>query len=87
MRPVPNTKRREPISDGRRMTCPRCKKKHDILAYVPLKMMESFAEECAAIYKCPSCRWLFAPVDKVLARPPRVHARDDADALYSPTCT
>lgn len=48
---------------GRMMTCPRCKKPHDILQYVPLRMIEEFMEETTPVYKCPSCRWIFAPAE------------------------
>lgn len=47
------------------MTCPRCKKTHDILQYVPLKMIEEFASETTPCYKCPSCKWIFAPADQM----------------------
>lgn len=43
------------------MRCPRCKQPHDILQYVPMKMIEELATETTPIYKCPNCRWLFAP--------------------------
>jgi hypothetical protein len=49
------------------MICPRCKKQHDILQYVPLRMIEEFAEETTPIYKCPSCRWVFAPAEQLVA--------------------
>jgi hypothetical protein len=29
--------------------------------YVPMRQIEEFARETTPIYKCPSCRWLFAP--------------------------
>lgn len=45
------------------MTCPRCKKDHDVLAYTPLMLIEEFEQETHPIYKCPSCRWVFAPAD------------------------
>ncbi len=48
------------------MTCPRCKKGYDILAYVPLRMIEEFEEETTPIYKCPGCRWIFAPADSLV---------------------
>jgi len=62
---VTDAKRRPariPLIDGRHMTCPRCRKAHDILRYVPMAEVEEFKSETMPIYKCPSCRWLFAPV-------------------------
>lgn len=43
------------------MRCPRCKKLNDVLKFVPLGQIEEFIAETAPIYKCPECRWLFAP--------------------------
>lgn len=48
------------------MTCPRCKRDHDILQYVPMKMIEEFAAETTPVYKCPACRWIFAPADPLI---------------------
>jgi len=48
------------------MFCPRCKQRHDILDYVPMMQIEEFADETAPCYKCPSCRWIFAPAEKVV---------------------
>ncbi len=48
------------------MRCPRCKEKHDILAYVPMAQIEEFADETNPIYKCPDCRWIFSPAPHVL---------------------
>jgi hypothetical protein len=48
------------------MTCPRCKKDSDLLAFVPLRMIEEFSEETTPVYKCPSCRWIFAPADNLV---------------------
>jgi DNA-directed RNA polymerase subunit RPC12/RpoP len=53
------TKRR--LIEGRLMRCPRCKQQHDVLQYTPMRMIEEFATETTPIYKCPNCRWLFAP--------------------------
>ncbi len=51
------------------MRCPRCKQQHDILQYVPMRMIEEFARETTPIYKCPNCRWLFAPsIDEEIIR-------------------
>jgi hypothetical protein len=48
------------------MICPRCKKRHDILAYAPLRMIEEFLSETTPVYKCPSCRWYFAPAESLI---------------------
>lgn len=60
------TNNRRPLIDGRMMRCPRCKRKHDILAYVPLMQIEEFKGETVPIMKCPACRWLFAPAAHVI---------------------
>ena len=48
------------------MRCPRCRKQHDILRYVPMEQIEEFVTETNPIYKCPSCRWIFSPAPYVL---------------------
>ena len=48
------------------MRCPRCKRQHDILQYVPMGMIEEYAEDTTPVYKCPACRWIFAPADSLL---------------------
>lgn len=50
------------IVDERYMRCPRCRRVHDVLAFVPMGMIEEFRTETAPVYKCPSCHWIFAPV-------------------------
>jgi hypothetical protein len=66
---------REPlITDGRYMTCPRCRDKQDILRYVPMGQIEEFKEETMPVYKCPSCRWIFAPAQ---------NAREDSMLTFS----
>ena len=47
------------------MQCPRCKKKHDILQFNRLELIEEFANETTPVYKCPSCKWIFAPADQM----------------------
>lgn len=56
-----NSRTRRRLIEGRLMRCPRCKQQHDILQYTPMRMIEEFATETTPIYKCPNCRWLFAP--------------------------
>lgn len=57
------------LIEGRMMRCPRCKQLHDILAYVPLRVIPEFASETTPIYKCPNCRWQFAPcIDEEVIR-------------------
>lgn len=50
-----------PLMSGTKMYCPRCKKRQDILTFVPLALIEEFSAETVTIYKCSLCRWLFAP--------------------------
>lgn len=45
------------------MVCPRCEKAKDILAYFCMGQIKDYELETAPIYKCPSCSWIFAPVD------------------------
>lgn len=47
------------------MRCPRCKKSHDVLQYIRLEVIEEFSEETTPCYKCPSCKWIFAPADQM----------------------
>lgn len=47
------------------MKCPRCKKAHDVLQYIRLEMIEEFSAETTPCYKCPSCKWIFAPADQM----------------------
>lgn len=59
----PDAKRREVsrLINGRNMTCPRCRDDFDVLRFVPMGMIEEFAQETNPIYKCPGCRWIFSP--------------------------
>jgi len=54
------------LIEGRLMRCPRCKKQHDILQYVRMMEIEEFSHETTPIYKCPSCKWIFAPSDNLI---------------------
>lgn len=63
---IARIKKQRPIIEGRCMRCPRCKKLHDILGYIPLGQIEEFLAETSPIYKCPNCRWLFAPAPHAL---------------------
>ena len=56
------------------MTCPRCREQHDILRYVPMGQIEEFKDETVPVYKCPSCRWIFAPAQ---------NAREDSMLTFS----
>ena len=53
------------LIEGRNMRCPRCKRLHDILKYIPMKQIEEFVEDTTPVYKCPACRWIFAPAEKL----------------------
>lgn len=57
---------RTPLIQGTDMICPRCKKPHNILAYIPMEQIEEFKNETNAVYRCPSCRWVFSPTDESL---------------------
>ena len=61
------TKGSKRLIDGRIMICPRCKREHDILQYKRLELIEEFVRDTTPIYKCPSCKWLFAPADDLVA--------------------
>lgn len=47
------------------MTCPRCKKDHDILQYVRMMTIEEYELETVPIYKCPDCKFMFAPAGEM----------------------
>lgn len=47
------------------MTCPRCREHIDILRFIPMGMVEEFKEDTVPVYKCPLCRWIFAPAQNV----------------------
>jgi transposase len=47
------------------MICPRCREHHDILRFIPMGLVEEFREDTVPVYKCPSCRWIFAPAQNV----------------------
>lgn len=49
------------------MRCPRCKKLRDILAFEQMETNEEFEEETVPCYKCPNCRWIFAPAENAIA--------------------
>jgi uncharacterized protein with PIN domain len=55
------TPRKPRLVEGRFMRCPRCKRKHDVLRFVPMGVIEEYVDETNPIYKCPSCRWVFSP--------------------------
>lgn len=58
--------RKSSLINGRLMTCPRCKTQNDILQYNRMEESSEFAHETTPIYKCPKCRWLFAPADSLI---------------------
>jgi hypothetical protein len=35
--------------------------KQDVLAFVPMEVIEEFRRELNPIYKCRQCRWIFSP--------------------------
>lgn len=52
------------------MTCPRCKRKRNILDFQRFGEIEEFAHDTAPIYRCPKarggCSWIFAPADATI---------------------
>lgn len=56
---------RKKLIDGHRMTCPRCKNPHDILQYTRMQTVEEYELELTPIYKCPSCKFMFAPAGEM----------------------
>jgi rubredoxin len=54
-------KQRNPLVEGRYMRCPRCKERQDVLRFVPMGVIEEYADETNPVYKCPKCRWVFSP--------------------------
>lgn len=56
------------LIEGRYMRCPRCRKLNDILLYKPMQSIDEFAQETMPVYKCPNCKWLFAPANNALAQ-------------------
>jgi hypothetical protein len=48
------------LINGRMMLCPRCKKEHPVESYMRLREIEEFKSETTPIYKCESCKWIFA---------------------------
>lgn len=44
------------------MTCPRCEKSQDLLAFIRLAQANEDKYLTAPIYKCPECRFVFAPI-------------------------
>jgi len=58
------------------MHCPRCKREHDILQYIRLESSPEFELETVPVYKCPSCKWIFAPAGEM---DHQVYARMEKD--------
>lgn len=56
-----DAKRGGRLIDGRFMTCPRCREKQDVLAFIPMAIIEEFRHELNPIYKCRECHWIFSP--------------------------
>ena len=54
------------ILEGRNLICPRCKRSQDILTYVPLMEIEEFRSQTTPVYKCGSCKWIFALSDNLI---------------------
>ena len=54
------------ILNGRYLTCPRCKKQHDVLQYNRLMEIEEYQSQTNPVYKCPSCKWIFSLSDNLI---------------------
>ena len=52
--------KKKSLLDGHLLTCPRCKTPHSVEQYMKLMEIEEFETETSKIYKCPSCKWIFA---------------------------
>lgn len=48
------------------MVCPRCEERQDILAYKRLQQYPNYYDQTAPLYKCPKCRFVFAPLPETL---------------------
>jgi uncharacterized protein with PIN domain len=57
---------RTPLIEGINMRCPRCRKLENVLRYVPMGQVEEFIQDTTPVYKCPHCRWIFAPAPHIL---------------------
>lgn len=51
---------KESLMQENLLKCPRCKNFHSVEQYQKLKEAEEFDHETVPIYKCPSCKWIFA---------------------------
>lgn len=78
MTSVTNVQRRnrEPLIEGTKMRCPRCKQLNNILSYIPMMEIEEFATETNPIYKCGNCRWMFSPAIYIDELFPKVELGD-----------
>src|ERR1044072_3017284 len=52
---------RESLVEARNMRCPRCRRLHDVLRYVPMGQIDRYIAETNPVYRCPRCRWVFSP--------------------------
>lgn len=50
------------LFDGRLMTCPRCREKHNAFDFISMGVIEEFRAETNLVCKCPECRWIFSPL-------------------------
>lgn len=48
------------LIDGHKMKCPRCKQLHSVEQYLRLEEIAEFEDETVPVYKCPTCKWIFA---------------------------
>jgi rubredoxin len=57
---------REPLVNSAGMMCPRCEVRQDILIFKRLQHSDRYEDVTEAIYKCPLCRFVFAPISGVV---------------------
>lgn len=47
------------------MICPRCQERSNLLNFTKLNQVNSEHYNTVPIYKCPSCRYVFAPLPDI----------------------
>lgn len=51
---------RNPLMQGRKITCPKCEVAQDILRFTPLQTSEKYADQVIVPLKCKLCNHVFA---------------------------
>jgi rubredoxin len=57
---------RPPLVNSDGILCPRCEVRQDILIFKRLQHSEKYEDVTECIYKCPQCRFVFAPISGVI---------------------